>query len=209
MVPLWLKLAYTAFMAVLIPYYWIEYTPVNFLWFCDVALIVTLAALWREDALLASTQALAITLPQLLWVVDFIALLTAGTSPVGLSAYMIDDTIPLFVRGLSLFHGWLPFLLLWLVYRLGYQRRALLVQTLLGWVVLALSYLLTPGPAGPAGNVNKVYGPDDANPQTWMHPWLWLALLLAAYPLCIYLPTHLVFRWLVRRSEEKRDAASP
>ena len=37
-VPLGLKLAYTAFMAVLVPVYWRYYGPTNFLYFCDVAL---------------------------------------------------------------------------------------------------------------------------------------------------------------------------
>jgi hypothetical protein len=30
-IPLWLKLAYTAFMAVLVPVYWWNYGPTNFL----------------------------------------------------------------------------------------------------------------------------------------------------------------------------------
>lgn len=34
-IPLWLKIAYTAFMAVLIPVYWAHYGPTNFLYFCD------------------------------------------------------------------------------------------------------------------------------------------------------------------------------
>ena len=34
-IPLWLKLAYTAFMAVLVPVYLRNYGPTNFLYFCD------------------------------------------------------------------------------------------------------------------------------------------------------------------------------
>ena len=40
-VPLPLRLAYSAFMAVLIPVYWYFYGPTNFLYFCDLALILT------------------------------------------------------------------------------------------------------------------------------------------------------------------------
>ena len=49
--PLPFKLAYTAFMAVLIPVYWYYYGPTNFLYFCDVTLIITLVAIRvkRED----------------------------------------------------------------------------------------------------------------------------------------------------------------
>ena len=35
-------------MAVLIPVYWYYYGPTNFLYFCDVALILTLVAIWIE-----------------------------------------------------------------------------------------------------------------------------------------------------------------
>ena len=42
-VPLWLKLAYTAFMAILVPVYLYYYGPTNFLYFCDVALFLGLA----------------------------------------------------------------------------------------------------------------------------------------------------------------------
>ena len=42
--PLWLKLAYTAFVAVLVPWYWKLYGPTNFLYFCDFSLFFTLAA---------------------------------------------------------------------------------------------------------------------------------------------------------------------
>ena len=145
-IPLRLKVAYTAFMAVLVPYYWTAYGPANFLYFCDVAILVTLAALWLESRLLASVQAVAILLPQALWVIDFILKGVLGRSMLGLADYMYNPGLPLFVRGLSSFHGWLPFLLLWMVWRLGYDRRALLVQTLCAWVLLLVCYFFTAPP---------------------------------------------------------------
>src|SRR5262245_57426001 len=74
--PLWLKLAYTGFLAILVPVYWRDYGPTNFLYFCDVALFFTLAALWLESPLLASAPLIGIFLPQMLWVADFLAELT-------------------------------------------------------------------------------------------------------------------------------------
>src|SRR3954452_3264829 len=71
-IPLALKLAYTMFVAVLVPYYWVTYSPWNFLYFCDVALLITVAALWLESPLLMSLPAVGITVPQLLWVADFL-----------------------------------------------------------------------------------------------------------------------------------------
>jgi hypothetical protein len=40
--PLWLKVLYTAFAGVLVPYYWRTYGALNFLYFCDVALLIAL-----------------------------------------------------------------------------------------------------------------------------------------------------------------------
>jgi hypothetical protein len=190
------KLAYTAFVGVLVPYYWVTYTPWNFLFFCDVALLITVVALWWEDPLLASLPAVGITLPQLLWVLDFLT----GGRVVGLASYMFDPKYPRFVRALSLFHGWLPFLLLWLVWRLGYDRRALLAQIVLTWALLLVCYFFAPAPPAPpsnpnaAVNINYVYGLSYEKSQKWMPPGLWLALLLTGLPVCLYLPTHLVLR---------------
>ena len=60
-VPLWLKLAYTAFMAVLVPVYWHYYGPTNFLYFCDLALLITLVGIWIESPLLVSMCAVGIS----------------------------------------------------------------------------------------------------------------------------------------------------
>ncbi|MFL5246029.1 MAG: hypothetical protein ACJ8FY_28495 [Gemmataceae bacterium] len=163
-IPLWLKVLYTGYLAILVPIYWHDYTPVNFLWFCDVALLVTLIALWLESSFLASMQAVAITLPQLLWVLDFIVRATAGVHIIDLTEYMFDPSKPLFLRALSTFHGWLPFLLLWMLWRLGYDRRAWIAQTFLAWAVLWSAYIFVQDPTnsntGP-GNVNKIGGPAD------------------------------------------------
>src|ERR1035438_9137399 len=70
-IPLAAKLAVTAFLAVLIPVYLHTYGPTNFLWFCDAALILTVAGMWLESSLLISMCAVGILLPQCLWLADF------------------------------------------------------------------------------------------------------------------------------------------
>src|SRR5579872_4394227 len=131
-IPLWLKWAYTLFLAILVPYYMHSYGPKNFLYFCDIAAFFTLGALWLESPLLASMPAVGILLPQTLWIVDFLAE-AVGLRLTGLTSYMFENQIPLFTRGLSLFHFWLPILLVWLVWRLGYAKKALPAWTLLAW----------------------------------------------------------------------------
>jgi hypothetical protein len=61
------KGAYTAFVAVLVPYYLSIYGPANFLWICDIALLLTVAALWLGSRLLASMQLVAVLLPSFVW----------------------------------------------------------------------------------------------------------------------------------------------
>lgn len=182
MLPIWLKLSYTSFVSILVPVYWRQYGPGNFLWFSDVALLLGCAAAWLEHPLLASTQAVAVLVPESLWIVEFVLRLTTGRRLVGLTDYMFEESIPGPVRALSLFHVWLPVVLVWLVWRLGYDRRALAVQIVLGTVLLVASRFLT------ARNENV----------NWVHRWGgvtgWRPLVLSAvaFPLAFYFPAHLL-----------------
>lgn len=200
-VPLWLKISYTAFLAVLIPVYWVNYGPTNFLYFCDVALLLTLAGIWKEDALLVSLPAVGILIPQALWCADFIVELCGGTLT-GMTGYMLDENRSLFLRGLSLFHGWLPFLLFFLVRRLGYDRRAFHGWSLICIVLCGISFFLLPAagadlpdPKIPR-NVNYVFGMDDAKPQEILHPAAYVVAWIAALTGLVFAPTHLALRKL-------------
>jgi len=191
-IPFLLKLLCTLFVAVLVPIYWWYYGPANFLWFSDQALLLMTVALWLENPLLASTQVLAVGLLEMVWLADFLVYLILGIKMIGLSAYMFDAKIPRLMRGLSLFHLVLPFLLIWLVWRLGYDDRAFLLQSLLAWLVLLACYFLSK----PMENINWVFGPG-AEQQRWLRPPLYLLLLMVFFPVCIYLPTHLVLPHLL------------
>jgi hypothetical protein len=186
-IALGVKVAYTIFLAVLVPVYWAHYGPANFLWFSDIALLGGGAALWLESPLLASMMMLAVLLPECAWNLDFFGRLLTGRRMFGMSAYMFERERPRLVRALSLFHVPLPIGLVWLVHRLGYDRRAWLGQSLLALVVLPASYWLT----DPAENVNWVHGLGA--PQRRLPPWLYLALLIVAFSLVLYLPPHLAF----------------
>ena len=186
LIPLWLKLAYTAYAAVIVVVYAKKYPLWNFLWFSDIALIVTVPALWLENSLLASMMLISILLPELFWNLGFFGRLLTGKRLGGLTDYMFDSTKPLYLRGLSLFHVFLPLVLLWMVARLGYDPRALVAQTALACIVLPLCYFI----ADPKrDNVNGVFG-WNSTPQTRMHPLAWLGLAMLVFPVLIYLPTH-------------------
>lgn len=181
----WIKAAYTAFVAVIIPVYWRHYGWRNFLWFSDIALFTTGAALWLESSLLVSMMAVAVLLPELLWSVSFFARLVFGMRVTDLSGYMFDPRKPLFLRALSLFHVVLPAVILWMLHRSGYDSRALVLQTVVAWLVLPITYaVLRPEDE----NINWVRG--FGTPQRRVAPRTYLALLMLAFPVGIYIPTH-------------------
>jgi hypothetical protein len=198
-IPLAAKVAGTAFLTVLVPVYWQTYGLTNFLWFCDAALILTVAGMWLESSLLISMCSVGILLPQCLWLVDFGSNLL-GIHLLGLTGYMFEPQLPLFTRGLSLFHGWLPLLLVWLLVRLGYDKRALTAWTALAAALVFVCYFFTP----PAGahlansnipiNLNYVYGFNDQQPQAWVNQDFYVILWLGVLWLVAFLPTHLALR---------------
>lgn len=116
LIPLSIKISYTLFVAVLVPVYWARFGLVHFLWASDIALLITVIALWRESRLLASMVAVAVMLPELAWNLDFFTRLITGHGLTGLdaTAYMFNPAQPLWLRGLSLYHALLPLLLLWM-----------------------------------------------------------------------------------------------
>jgi len=188
-IPLWIKVAYTLMVAVIVPVYLAYYGPANFLWFSDVALVVTGVALWLESPLLVSMMTVGVLLPELLWNITVFTRLLTGVRVSGLADYMFDTRIPKWIRALSLFHVVLPVLMLWMLHRLGYDPRALPAQTALAWVILPLTYAVTK----PEDNINWVYGPG-ARPQRQVSPPLYLAFVLIFFPLIVYVPTHLLLR---------------
>jgi len=183
--PLWPKIAVTAFVVVLVPVYWRAYGPGNFLWFSDLALFALAVALWRESALIVSVTAVGVLALEIAWTFDFLT----GGRILHLAAYMYDDSLPLGLRALSGFHLVIPPALILMLARLGYDRRALGIQIIVAWAVLLATWLLT----APEKNINWVYG-WGTEPQHVMSPVLYLALVMAALPVVVFLPTHLVLK---------------
>jgi len=189
-IPLFLKVGYTLFVCVLVPAYWIAYGPKNFLWGSDIALLLLCAALWLEHPLPNSMMAIGLLPFELLWCLDFLS----GAHLLGSTAYMFDPARPLFLKALSLFHILLPVVMIYLLRRLGYDRRALPAQTLLIWIVLPATYLLT----DPAANVNFAFGPGR-NPQTLLPPLVYLGTIMVLLPAVVCLPMHLLLARLCPR----------
>jgi len=184
-VPLWLKAPFTIWVLVLIPVWVSELGWANFLWFSDVALFGATLAMWFRLRLLASMMLVGTLLPELAWNVGFFGTLLFGMEEMGLVEYMFDPDKPLYIRFLSLFHVFLLPVMVWLVYLLGYDRRALVWMTLLTWVLLPLTYLLSDR----EDNINFVFGMGDPAESPIGQPW-WLLLLMVVLPVVVFWPTH-------------------
>ena len=189
-IPLATKLLYTAWMAVWVPLYWQQNGAANFLWLCDFANWVVFLAVWSESALLVSSQLAGVFLIQLVWAVDFISALLVGRHPVGGTEYMFDAAKPLWLRSLSLFHLWTVPLLVWLVGRVGYDRRGWRVQTAIAGVLFPLGIF-----AGTREqNLNWMYAPFGLS-QTLLDPLLFAFVAVPIAALLLFLPGD----WIARR----------
>jgi len=189
-IPLRLKIGYTLLVLVIVPVYWRDLGVTNFLWFSDIALIVLVPALWLESRVLASTMAVAVFLLESLWILDF----ASGGNLVQIAAYMFDPQEPTHIRILSgVFHFALPLVMFFMLWLLGYARKALPLQITIAAVVLLLTYLIT----DPEDNINWVFGP--AEPQSLLPPLVYLVLLFILLTVCVYIPSHLIFRRLFRQ----------
>jgi hypothetical protein len=179
------KYAVTFFTLILIPIYFRHYGGLHFLWISDIALFLTVIALWRKSTLIFSVL-MVFTLPlELVWNIDFFFELVSGSTLIGLAEYMFKDDNPLYLRLLSLFHVFMPPIWIWQTIKLGYDRRALKYASVLLWLVIPITYFLTE----PDDNVNWVYLYQKAE-WDWMPPFVWPLIYMILFPVLLYLPTH-------------------
>jgi hypothetical protein len=185
--PTWIRWTALAWLLVWIPAYWHTWGAANFLHLCDVAVVLTCLGLWGNSPLLVSSQAISSLLIDTAWVLDAAARFLTGRHWIGGTEYLFDSSFPLWVRLLSLFHVVIPFLLLWALHRVGYDRRGWLLQSVIAIPVLVFARLAST----PKTNINFVYA-DPFFHRSW-GPWpLHLIAVLAFLMLVVYLPTHLL-----------------
>lgn len=185
--PTWIRWAALAWLLVWIPAYWHTWGAANFLHLCDIAVVLTCLGLWSNSPLLLSSQAVSSLLIDAAWAVDAATRFLTGRHWIGGTEYLFDSSFPLWVRLLSLFHVVMPFLLLWALHRVGYDRRAWFAQSAIAIPVVVFARLA----ATPKTNINFVYS-DPFFHRSW-GPWpLHVIAVLAFLVFIVYLPTHLL-----------------
>jgi hypothetical protein len=182
-----LRWVWLAFVLVWAPTYAIYWSPVDFLYLCNLAVILTCAGLWLGNSLLVSSQAVSTMVIGTLWVVDVgWGVATGGRLLIGGTEYMWDATRPLWVRLLSFDHLAVPMAAWWATRKLGYDRRAWGFQTGLAAVVLVLSRMVAP-----EKNVNFAQK-ELVTFHTWGPAPVHLLVLCSVLALIVYWPVHAV-----------------
>ena len=191
LVPLWLKVAWTAMVLAIVLIYWRHRGPANFLWFSDIAFLALVVGLWLESTFIVSLVACMVVVPETLWSVSFFGRLLRLPRVTGLADYMFDQGTPRWLRAVSLFHVPLLAVLIWGPWRLGYDRGVYPWAVLIAWIVLPLTRWLTK----PDRNVNHVYRfPFSAGAN--LTPVQHMLVLIIAVPLLLQLPGHLLL-WVM------------
>lgn len=186
----WVALGWLALWT---PVYAVYWGWRNFLALCDVGVALACLGIWRASPLLLSSQALPSILFGLLWSTDLGGRLVAGKHVFGGTEYMLDRTIPVPVRALSLFHLALPLVILRLLTRTGYDRRAFWLQSGVTLGVLAASRLV-----GADKNLNYAFE-EPLLHRRFTPPALHVGLVWLFISGVIYLPTHVVLTRAFRR----------
>jgi hypothetical protein len=137
-------------LAIYLPTYHDAYGAANFLFLCNIGVILTAIALILRNRLLISSQAVAAPVIALAWAVDAGWKLATGEFLFGGTSYMWDPAYPLFARLLSLYHLAWPLLLWAVLRRTGYDPRGWPLQAAVAALALAAGRWLAPAD----GNVN-------------------------------------------------------
>ncbi len=194
MIPLAAKIGFSIWLLVWLSIMLGPVGPQNFFWLCNAAMFLIVVALWTENRLVLSSQAGTVMLVGMVWTADLLLALIVGGSVTGFTAYMFDETLPLPLRLSSLYHIGLPPFLLFVLWRIGYDRQAWKLQCVIGALMVVGAWLFTE----PYRNVNWVHQPFGLE-QPPLPLALWVLVLVIVYPVLIYFPGHLLASRLLRR----------
>jgi hypothetical protein len=197
--PGWLRWSALLWLLVWVPAYWRVWGPANFLFLCDVAAALTCIGLWTNNSLLLSSQAVSSLLIDLAWALDAAWRLFLGRHLIGGTEYLFDARFPLWLRLLSLFHLLLPFLLLWALHRVGYDRRAWALQSAIAILVLVLARIAST----PEKNINFAFS-DPFFHRAWGPAPVHLAVTSLFLIFVDYLPTHLLLSRIFPATQSTR-----
>jgi len=182
--PAWVRWGAVAWLIFWMATYWRVWGPHNFVYLCDIAVILTCIGLWTNSALLLSSQAVSSLIVDTMWAVDAASTVLFGRHIFGGTEYLFDSSHALWVRLLSLYHVAWPVVLLWALRRTGYHRRGWELQA--GIVTAAfIAARFTPA----AQNINFAYRLPVVNRAFGPAP-VHVAVSILFMIFVVYWPTH-------------------
>ncbi len=196
----WLGLAW---LVVYLPSYAAAYGFTNFLFLCNLGVMLTAAALLGGSRLVLSSQAVAAPVIGIAWALDAGWRVVSGHHLFGGTEYMWDPQYPLFTRLLSLYHLAWPVLVVVVVLRVGYDRRGWPLQAAIAASAVVLSRLFTP----PADNINFAFV-DPIFGRAFEPAALHMAIVLISLAGVGYGLTHFALRAGAKESRGVRSAES-
>lgn len=182
----WVALAW---LAVYVPAYLGAYPLINFLFLCNLGVLLTALGLVAGNRLLVSSQAVAAPVIGIVWTLDVLWRLATGNFLFGGTAYMWDPQYPLFTRLLSTYHVFWPILVIYCVCRQGYDRRGWPLQTAIFAAGVTIARIATPA----AENVNFAFKDPFLGRQLGP-PLVHLAIVVAIMGGIAYGITHALLR---------------
>jgi hypothetical protein len=187
-----------AWLAVYLPSYVIAYPLINFLFLCNLGVMLTAIGLLAGNQLLVSSQAVAAPVIGLVWTADVAWRLLTGDFLFGATAYMWEAKYPLFTRLLSTYHVFWPLLVLYCVKRAGYDRRGWPLQTAIAAAGITIARLATPAEE----NVNFAFADPFLGRQIGPPP-VHVVAVVAIMGIVVYGATH----WLLSRNCPETEPA--
>jgi hypothetical protein len=198
-----LRLAAAGFLLVYLPAYALAYGPANFLFLCNLSVILAGIGFLCANRVLLSSQAIAILLVGAAWTLDVASRLLLGRHLIGGSEYMWDSQWPLFTRLLSLYHVALPIALIAALRRLGYDARGYWLQSAIAVLGVALGRLF-----GPEANINFAFA-DPILKRSWGPAPAHVAVVAGFLVLVVYPISHLLLARLCASRDTIRPLGRP
>ncbi len=190
----WLSLVW---FVVWFPAYWHTWGIANFVHLCDVAVILTCIGMWTNNALLIASQAVGALIVDIAWALDAGSVLLLRRPLFGGNEFLLDAHYPLWVRLLTIFHLIMPALLLWGLFRLGYDRRGWALQCAIALPVFILARFTSP-----ARNIDFAFA-DPFFRRAWGPAPIYVFFAWLFMVFVVYLPTHVLLRRLLPPPEAR------
>jgi hypothetical protein len=141
-------------------------------------------AIWLKNRIISSMMAIGVLPIETLWLIS----LFSGGEFLGIANYMYDTDLPLWLRLLSFYHFAVIAAIIYMIYRFGYDKRALFPQVIFSLFIIYLTFVF----GDKSENINMIYPPQDVSPyiseQTYLIAMPFILIMV------FIIPTHFLLK---------------